>query len=164
MRGKIAVDQVLIDTPTITLVNNADGASNLDPLMKGQEKKPEAAKAPSAEKPSAPPNIDIKSIVMKNGTIRQTTMLKGGGQTVRELTGANLNLADVRNDYSGKLDFTSSLGLKNSGVTNSGNLAGMIESHNTFSFTKDFKPASLNGKTTVNVVKADGAFAELANI
>src|SRR6185295_8609069 len=32
MRGKIAVDQVLLDSPSITLVQNADGTSNLDPL------------------------------------------------------------------------------------------------------------------------------------
>ena len=42
--GKIAVDQVLLDSPTITVVENADGSSNLDPLT---QKKPEEPKTPS---------------------------------------------------------------------------------------------------------------------
>src|SRR6266568_5482264 len=43
--GNIKVDEVTLDSPAFQIVQNADGTSNLDPLLK-QEKKP-------AEKPPA---------------------------------------------------------------------------------------------------------------
>src|SRR5256885_6186931 len=55
IRGNIKVDEVTLDSPTIQIVQNADGTSNLDPLL-GQEEKP-AAK-PTA-KPSKPLRLEV---------------------------------------------------------------------------------------------------------
>src|SRR6185503_19567323 len=49
--GKIAVDEMTVIAPTVTVVEKADGTSNLDPLLKKQ--KP-AEKSPPA-KPGSPP-------------------------------------------------------------------------------------------------------------
>jgi hypothetical protein len=160
--GKISVDQVLLDTPTITVVENADGSSNLDPLTQKKPEEPKKPSKPSEEKPSAPPNIDIKSIAVKNATIRQTKNLKGGGQEVIEISNANLTVNDIRNDFTGKMDLFAGIAMRNSGTTNAGNLEGSAGGNYTFSFTKDFKPASINGKATFTVNKADGKFKELA--
>src|SRR5205823_6297473 len=38
IRGNIKVDEVTLDSPTIQIVQNADGTSNLDPLLGKEEK------------------------------------------------------------------------------------------------------------------------------
>lgn len=63
IRGNIQVDEVALVSPTVTLIENPDGTSNLDPLLKAQpqkapEKQPAPPAAPSAAKP---PQIDVKN-------------------------------------------------------------------------------------------------------
>src|ERR1035437_10122959 len=54
--GNIHVDEVGLSSATVTLVENADGSSNLDPILKSQkekagEKKPEQPAKPPGAKP-----------------------------------------------------------------------------------------------------------------
>src|SRR5439155_25112853 len=79
--GHIKVDEVTLDSPTIQIVQNADGTSNLDPLL-GKEEKP-AAK-PTA-KPSKPPQLDVKNVALKNVSLRAVQNLKDGSQQAIEL-------------------------------------------------------------------------------
>src|ERR1035437_7727434 len=60
LRGHILVDEASVVGPTVTVIENADGTSNLDPLLKSEKLKGEQkpASAPSA-KPSEPPAIDV---------------------------------------------------------------------------------------------------------
>jgi uncharacterized protein involved in outer membrane biogenesis len=60
IKGNIKVDEVALVSPTVALVKNPDGSSNLDPILKSQqpkapEKKPEQPAKPSAGKP---PQLD----------------------------------------------------------------------------------------------------------
>src|SRR6266567_9015194 len=64
--GHIKVDEVTLDTPTILIVQNADGTSNLDPLLK-KEAKP--AEKPAAQ-PSKPLQLDVKNVALKNVSVR----------------------------------------------------------------------------------------------
>src|SRR6266536_2037609 len=52
VRGNIKVDEVTLDSPTIQIVQNADGTSNLDPLLKKDAKR--------AEKPTAGPSKPLQ--------------------------------------------------------------------------------------------------------
>src|SRR6266567_4363571 len=62
--GKINVDEVMIDSPTIQIVENPDGTSNLDAFSKPKEapkkENPPATPPPSASKP---PQLDVKKMV-----------------------------------------------------------------------------------------------------
>src|SRR6266536_6321637 len=57
IRGNIKVDEVTLDSPAIQIVQNADGTSNLDPLLK---KGAQPAAQPPA-KPSQPLQLDVKN-------------------------------------------------------------------------------------------------------
>ena len=63
--GKIKVEKLALVSPTISLVENGDGTSNLDSLMKAVKKgeKP----ATPAVKSSKPLVIDVKIVDLKNG-------------------------------------------------------------------------------------------------
>src|SRR6266481_5446286 len=78
--GKIHVEMAELNSPTIVLIQNADGTSNLDPLTKGQTEKPKAAGEKKTEqpgKPSMPPQIDIKKVALNDATIRQINYKNG---------------------------------------------------------------------------------------
>src|SRR6266436_768643 len=57
--GNIHVDELVVSSPTIDIIENPDGSSNLDPIKKAQEQKPKTPEA-QPSKPSKPPQIDLK--------------------------------------------------------------------------------------------------------
>src|SRR6266516_7446865 len=65
--GNIAVEEMTVIAPIVTLVEKADGTSNLDPLS---QKKKATVKSPPA-KPGSPPSVDVKSVALNNATIRR---------------------------------------------------------------------------------------------
>src|SRR5438105_10099943 len=105
IRGNIKVDEVTLDSPTIQIVQNADGSSNLDPLL-GKEEKP-AAK-PTA-KPSKPPQLDVKNLTLKNLSLRAVQNFKDGGRQTIELSDVNIGLDQFKNGASGKLTLAAAM-------------------------------------------------------
>lgn len=158
--GNLVVEEVTVESPTVTLVENADGTSNLDPLTKSQEK--EIIKP--AAKPSAPPQIDIKSVALKNATVKRTKHLKGGGREVVELSNVNLSVANLKNGASGKLDFTAALACENTAPAAAANLTATLNGDFSFDLTPDLQPAKLNGKASFKIEKTGGSFAELSGL
>lgn len=156
LRGTIAVEEVTVESPTITLVANADGTSNLDPLTQGQQSAP-AAKPASA---AAPPQIDIKSVTLKNATIRQTKNLKNGGSEVVELSNLNLIAANLKNGTDGKLEINAGIAVTQTAAS----LAAKLNGDFTFALTPGLMPGALTGKATLAVEKAGGSFADLASL
>lgn len=161
--GKIAVEEVSIANPTITLIEKADGTSNLDPLLKST-KPAEKKETKPAAKPAAPPTLDIKSVKLSNATVRQTKQLKSGGSDVLELTGVNLTASDIRNGQAGKLDLSAAIGVAKAaqGQAGASSLAAKLAGAFIFSLTADLMPSSLKGETTLTVDKATGDFADAA--
>src|ERR1051326_8677187 len=69
IRGKIKIDEIVVASPTVTLIENPDKTTNLDPITKsqtGKEKKPEG---PS--KPSKPVELDLKKLELSDATVRK---------------------------------------------------------------------------------------------
>src|SRR5437773_9991798 len=64
--GNIKVDEVTLDSPTIQIVQNADGTSNLDPLL-GKEAQP-AAQPPAG--PSKPLQLDVRNESVNKAAVR----------------------------------------------------------------------------------------------
>src|SRR5437763_15235292 len=82
IRGNIKVDEVTLDSPTILIVQNADGSSNLDPLLGKEEK---TAAKPTA-RPSKPLQLDVKNVTFKNLSLRAVQNFKDGGRQTIELS------------------------------------------------------------------------------
>lgn len=148
--GNLAIEEITLESPTVTLLENADGTSNLDPLLKA--KSPERkASAVAAAKSSAPPKVDLKSVSLKNATVKRTKRLKDGGTVVLELSNVNVTAANLKNGSPGKLDLAAAIAMNNSSTTNAGSLAAKMEGGFTFDLSPDLKPAKLNGKAAFTV-------------
>src|SRR5205085_4067671 len=97
--GNMVVHEVQIASPTINIVQNPDGTSNLDPLTKGKEKNKRKEEAKS----SKPPKVDVEKFVLSNGTLRRTKNYKAGAKDVAEVSNLNVTLQNLQNGQSGKL-------------------------------------------------------------
>src|SRR5258708_8330638 len=85
--GNIHVDEATLSSPTIVLVENPDGSSNLDPILKSQkEAKPKQEQPARPGKPSKPSHLDVKKIALTEGTIRRITLYKNGNRYLMELS------------------------------------------------------------------------------
>ena len=93
LSGKIAVDDVTLVAPVITVVEHADGTRNLDPLLKSQQKKPE--EKPTETAAGKPLEVDIKSVNVKNATLRYVKNQKDERDSF-ELASVNLDLEILR--------------------------------------------------------------------
>lgn len=158
--GKIAVDEITLESPAITVIENADGTSNLDPLLAGRKAGEKASAKPSGQ-PSAPPSVDVKSVALKNATVRRTKNLKGGGRESFEMSNVNLTLNNLKNGAAGKLDLSAALVMDNTAPDNTGHLQARLDGSFTFDLTQDLKPAQAKGKATFKVEKAAGNLGEL---
>ncbi len=153
--GTLKVDEVTIASPVVQIFEQADGSSNLDPLLKKETKSaPEPAPAPSK-----PPQFDMRNFALKNATIRRVKHLKDGGREVAELTGVNITLDQLKNGQPGKL--TSAAVFKMTRPTNDvleARSTGSIE----FTLGADLMPQTLKAKVDHEVTRAEGSLRELA--
>ncbi|GDY23171.1 hypothetical protein LBMAG56_45180 [Verrucomicrobiota bacterium] len=157
--GKINVEEVALVSPVITLVRNADGTSNLDPLTKSDGKKEE----PKPAGDSKPPVVNLKKLSIDNATVRIITHLKTGGKQVIELTGLNLNVTDVGNSKSGKLTLASNLAIDQGlPAPTNGVLQARTSGNFTFGLDAALKPVNVKGDNKFEITGAQGPFKDLA--
>lgn len=142
--GQIAVDEVAVVSPRVTVIENGDGSSNL-PVP------PPAAKSAPAGKASTPV-VDIKSIRLENATIRYVRP----GETI-ELTQVNFAVTDIKNGATGKLTFVAALAASKPGSE----LQATTAAGFTVTFDKHLQPTAVTGTKTFNIEKATGEFAAL---
>jgi uncharacterized protein involved in outer membrane biogenesis len=159
LRGNIRVDEVALSSPTVVLVQNPDGSSNLDPITKSQQGKPHAA--PS--QPSKPTQLDLKKLTLTDATVRKIKLYKNNSRDLMELSHVNVTVDNVQNGQSGKLELGAEVHAENSASVSGGSasLQGKLAGNFGFGLTSDLKPASVKGNAHVDVSRADGAWSEL---
>ena len=160
VRGNIRVDEVTLSSPTIILVENPDGSSNLDPILKslkattGETKPEPAAKAPGAK----PLQIDLKRFALTDATIRRVKDDKNGLRELAELSHVNVTLDDVKNGQTGKLGLAADIRVENA----SGVLHAKLSGNYTFALAANLKPSLISGGTRLDVIRAAGVLADMA--
>ena len=154
--GNLRVEEVTLASPTVTLVQNADGSSNLDPILKSQPGKP--AEPPAKPAAGKPLQIDLKKFALTEATIRQVKNHANGTRDVAELSHVNITLDDLKNGQTGKL----ALGADISMTTTNATLQAKLTGNFTLALTADLKPAAIKGSTRLDVAKAEGALADVA--
>src|SRR5437762_8989145 len=163
--GNIKVDEVTLDSPAIQIVQNADGTSNLDPLLK-KETKPAAPPAG----PSKPLQLDVRNVSMNNASVRlvadREAIPTGRIQSDVQLTNVKVNLNSLKNGGSGKLELSANMKLDEKGPTarDAGQLAVTGSGTIDFMLGPDLMPQTIKGKVTHEIVKGGGSFSELAEI
>jgi uncharacterized protein involved in outer membrane biogenesis len=160
IRGNIHVDEVTVASPTVSLIQNADGTSNLDPLLKAQPKQAAVPVPAPVAKPAAgkPLQIDVKKVALTGATIRRVQNYKDGKREVDELSHVNVTLDDLKNGQTGRLGLGADISVQQTNATLQAKLAGNF----TLTLAADLKPGAIKGSTRLDVTKADGALAEAA--
>jgi uncharacterized protein involved in outer membrane biogenesis len=160
--GKIVVQEAVVESPVVTVVENADGSSNLDALLKAQTKEKKPA-PPKTSAPSKPAQVDIKKVALNNATVRFVKNYQGGTRDVTEVTGLNFSVSDLKNGQSGKIELAAALAMEKAAQppAAAGSLQAKLLGSFDFALTSDLKPASAKGNTTFTVEKATGPLADL---
>ena len=155
--GTLKVDEVTVDSPVVQIIENADGSSNLDPLLK-REAKPATEPRPQTSKP---PQIDLQNFALRNATVRRVKHLNAGGHEVSELTGVNITLNQLKNGQPGRL--TTAAAFTMTRPTNEvleAKSAGDIE----FVLGPDLMPQSLKAKVEHEILRAEGSLRDLRGL
>jgi hypothetical protein len=162
IRGHIVVNEASVTDLVLTLVQNADGSSNLDPITKGR---PAAAAAPPPPKPSGGggplPALDVQNIGLKNVRVEITQNLKGGLRRVIQVAGFDLAVDQIKNSQPGKLTYSANLAFQQSG-TNAAAIEAALRGAFGFAVGPNLEPLSISGNTRIDVSKASGVMSNLA--
>ncbi len=148
--GNIKVDEVTVDSPTINLVIKEDGSTNLDPILK-------ALASDEPPPPAGPtPNLDVKNVSIKNATIKLIQHLGGGASQTVEIKNVNLDLDQLGNGKSGKLNLAAALGLE----TPTDKLSASLQGGYDVELGEDLMPSLISGKTSVSIDGAEGSLKQ----
>ncbi|MGV3775026.1 MAG: AsmA family protein [Verrucomicrobiales bacterium] len=158
--GNINVSEVTLVKPTVNVVNEADGTSNLDPLLKKDPAR-EDEKETGAKEES---QINISNISLQNGTIRQISKQKNGGTEKIELTNLNLTLDKLGTGQRGKLAINSDFSMDTQAPGANDLVRGKIEGGYDIALNKDLMPEVVQGATRLNLTEGQGAFATYSNL
>ncbi|HTL58113.1 MAG TPA: AsmA family protein [Candidatus Limnocylindrales bacterium] len=164
IKGNIHVEELTLNAPTVTVVQNADGTSNLDPILKAMQQKPEKPK--TEQKPSKPAQIDVRKITLTDGTLRQTKFYDGNHRQTAELSKLNVTLTDLKNGQTGKLSVSSDIVFDNNppAPATNGVLNAKLTGNFSLGLGPDLSPGSIQGNTRLEVIRAGGVLAQLATL
>jgi uncharacterized protein involved in outer membrane biogenesis len=164
--GNIAVSEVAIESPVVTVIENADGTCNLDVFTKPAAKKvkPAASAAPKVQTAGKPLQLDIKRFALNNATVRLVKNYPNGGKDVTEVTGLNFTVSDLKNGQSGKIALAAALAVQKTAQPSAAaaSLQATLMGGFDFALTPDLKSGSAKGGTTFTVGQATGTLARHA--
>ncbi|HWD93347.1 MAG TPA: AsmA family protein [Verrucomicrobiae bacterium] len=158
--GTMRVDELAVASPTIQVVENPDGTSNLDPLLKAREKTATGGKA------AKPPKLDIRKVVFSNATVLQIRNQKVGTRDLVELTNVSVTLTGLRSGEPAKVEFAAIVRDENNPPAPAmyGLLQARVDGSFSFSLTPEFKPAWLLGDAHLDISQAAGSFSDFAKL
>src|SRR6185436_11231316 len=156
--GNIKVDEITLDSPSIQIVQNADGTSNLDPLLKKQAQ----SAAPPPAGPSKPLQLDVRNVALKNVKLRAVQNSKDGTRQAIELSDINIGLDQLKNGASGKLTLAASMKMERTQTNAHDALQARGSGGFEFALGPDLMPQFIRGKVTHEIIKGDGALSSFA--
>ena len=162
--GNLHVDEIALVSPTVELVQNPDGSSNLGTLLKALSTKSSAATKPAATATASKPlQIDLGKLTLSHATILQINNYSDGRSDFAGLTNVNVTLTNMKNGQTAKLELAANIRVENNSTNSSGSLAAVLQGNFSCAFDPDLKPGSASGSLNLSVSQAGGAFGDLAN-
>jgi uncharacterized protein involved in outer membrane biogenesis len=161
LRGRVEVAEVSVESPVVNLVQRADGTSNLDALLQLVGK---SDSEPKDKTTSTAPQVNIKLVQIKNGTLRRVQHHATGGADQAELSGLNFMVRDVKNGSLGQMELAAQLAFDKAAQADAeaGTLRAKLDGKFVFTLTPELQPGAIQGETTFAVTQATGPMAELA--
>lgn len=153
--GDIQVDEVTVESPSVTIVEKLNGDSNLSKLLASLNSGPATSSTPSAEVPK----VNLRNLALRNATLRYSKETAPGAFDVSEVTGLTLTLDQLGNGQTGKL----ALSLAGSSAQATNRIAAKGEGAFTVGLDAKLMPAAVNGQLKLDIGAAAGAFKELAS-
>lgn len=158
LRGNLKVSEVFIESPEITIVEGADGRSNLDLFLKNDS----AEKARTTS--GAVPQVDVKLVALNRATVRFTKHHAGGASDVSEVSGVNFKLQDLKNGQVGKMEMSLNLAVTKAAraTVAASAIQAKLGAQFVFDLAADLKPAAVKGSLNFTVENAAGELADLS--
>ena len=159
--GKIKIDDLALTSPTVSIVENSDGRSNLDAIIEALGKRAEIA-TPQLSKPAKPIVVDLKTAELNNVTVRWLKHFKDGGSELIELANANLTLGNLGNGQLGSLKLSGGIKLDIAPVPPATNAAlqARFDGEFRFDLSQGLHLASLKGTAALVIKQAGGALTD----
>jgi len=163
--GKIHVDELTISSPVVTVIQNPDGTSNLDPLLESQ-KKSTGQQPATAEKSSKPLQVDVRKVTISNASVSMIQYQKNGTRDLVAVTNVDVALTGLKNGEAGKLQFSAIIRDENNPPAPAmyGLLQAKVDGSFNFSFTPDLKPNTVLGDANLDISQAAGSFSDFAKL
>src|SRR5262245_9831469 len=95
--GNIQVNQIRLVAPEISIVEYADGTSNLDALLKSSSTPPAPAKPKAPPAPSSPPRLEVRDFLLTNASLRLVRNHTGGAKDVVQVSNLHVALTNLAN-------------------------------------------------------------------
>ena len=163
--GNIRVDEVSMASPVIQVVENPDGTSNLDPLLKS-EQKPGEKKAQAPGKASKASKVDIRRLTISNASVLRIQIHPNGTRDLVELTNVNVTLTGVKNGSAGKLELSALVRDENNPPAPAmyGLLQAKVDGAFNFTLTPELKAGSVLGDAHLDIQQGAGSFSDFAKL
>jgi hypothetical protein len=159
--GRLALDEVLVEAPKVTVIRRPDGTSNLDPVLQAAAGDPAAKPAPRS---GAAPQIALAMLRLNNGALTCRATDRAGVETRVEVTALNLSADNLANGASGKLANGAVLSFAQgpAGGAPTNTFGAQLKGAFDLALTADLLPASLSGSQRLELLRGAGAFAGFA--
>ncbi len=161
--GHINVEEVALVSPVVTLIQNADGTGNLDPILKSQPAAP-ATPQKAPEPAGKPLLLNLKKVALTDGVVRVVANKKGGDRDTVEINSLNFTLENVANNQSGKITVGAETRFDRLVGGKSAQLRGNLNGGLNLALTQNLQPGALQGGVRLDIAEATGTFAAAAGL
>ncbi len=161
--GNLRVSEVALVSPTVMLVENPDGTSNLGDLLPAAGRPPAKAKPPQPAGPAKPLRLDIQKVTVKNATFRKIKNYAGNRRDFLEVASVSVTLANLKNGGAGTLRLGAFIQIENNPPAGqAGQMQAAVNGDYQFTLSPDLKPAPVTGQTRFDISRAEGGFSDFA--
>jgi len=163
LKSQFRVQEIAVESPVLALVENPDGSSNLDPILKALAAKPAAAKPEAGVQGAQPPLIDLQKLTISHASLRKVKNYAAGKRDLISVTNLNLSLTGLGNNQKARLQIDAGLGADNHPPAGGDAfLSAVLSAAFELGLTADLQPGWVSGRLQVEVPVAGGGFADLA--
>lgn len=166
--GRMAVDEIYLGSPSVSLVQKADGTSNLDPILKQMAQGAAAPAGSPAPAPGSakPVQLDLKSFKLEYASVTYRATARDGSSMSADVQGLGISVQDLKNAGKGRIEVTSGLKFEQRAAASAGAPAvanavqASIKGAFDLGLAADLAPSALGGKLEAQLQQASGAFKD----
>ncbi|HXT12096.1 MAG TPA: AsmA family protein [Candidatus Angelobacter sp.] len=157
LAGNFHVDEIAVVSPVLQVVENRDGSSNLDPLLKAESGK---RKAESGKR--EPARVNVRKVTISNASVLRILNHPNGTRDLVEVTNLDVTASGIRNGGAGKVELAAIVRDENNPPAPAmyGLLQANVGGKFDFSLTPELGVASVLGDARVEIAQAAGAFSD----